>query len=134
MFIESDQWECLSERSRQQLQRSLATMETDSRPDLKDKAQTMRRKIQALPWITCPYTHSVTLFWGLIWESQLYISVIILTAMSYTPEFTYFAIISTPALCVGHKPFSHVLCLWPNALTNVQRLHSATISHFHWPF
>uniref|UniRef100_A0A673HVW4 Proteasome-associated protein ECM29 homolog n=1 Tax=Sinocyclocheilus rhinocerous TaxID=307959 RepID=A0A673HVW4_9TELE len=44
-----DQWECLSERSRQQLQRSLATMETDSRPDLKDKAQTMRRKIQALP-------------------------------------------------------------------------------------
>ncbi|XP_016415574.1 proteasome-associated protein ECM29 homolog [Sinocyclocheilus rhinocerous] len=46
---ESDQWECLSERSRQQLQRSLATMETDSRPDLKDKAQTMRRKIQALP-------------------------------------------------------------------------------------
>ncbi|KAI2668629.1 Proteasome adapter and scaffold protein ECM29 [Labeo rohita] len=47
--LESDQWECLSERSRQQLQRSLATMETDSRPDLKDKAQTMRRKIQALP-------------------------------------------------------------------------------------
>uniref|UniRef100_A0A671ME43 Proteasome-associated protein ECM29 homolog n=1 Tax=Sinocyclocheilus anshuiensis TaxID=1608454 RepID=A0A671ME43_9TELE len=46
---ESDQWECLFERSRQQLQRSLATMETDSRPDLKDKAQTMRRKIQALP-------------------------------------------------------------------------------------
>ncbi|XP_059409867.1 proteasome adapter and scaffold protein ECM29-like isoform X1 [Carassius carassius] len=46
---ESDQWECLLERSRQQLQRSLATMETDSRPDLKDKAQTMRRKIQALP-------------------------------------------------------------------------------------
>uniref|UniRef100_A0A8C1PK23 Ecm29 proteasome adaptor and scaffold n=1 Tax=Cyprinus carpio TaxID=7962 RepID=A0A8C1PK23_CYPCA len=45
----SDQWECLLERSRQQLQRSLATMETDSRPDLKDKAQTMRRKIQALP-------------------------------------------------------------------------------------
>ncbi|XP_043096991.1 proteasome adapter and scaffold protein ECM29 [Puntigrus tetrazona] len=46
---ESDQWECLAERSRQQLQRSLATMETDSRPELKDKAQTMRRKIQALP-------------------------------------------------------------------------------------
>uniref|UniRef100_A0A672S6Q9 Proteasome-associated protein ECM29 homolog n=1 Tax=Sinocyclocheilus grahami TaxID=75366 RepID=A0A672S6Q9_SINGR len=45
----SDQWECLFERSRQQLQRSLATMETDNRPDLKDKAQTMRRKIQALP-------------------------------------------------------------------------------------
>uniref|UniRef100_A0A672S7K8 Proteasome-associated protein ECM29 homolog n=1 Tax=Sinocyclocheilus grahami TaxID=75366 RepID=A0A672S7K8_SINGR len=44
-----DQWECLFERSRQQLQRSLATMETDNRPDLKDKAQTMRRKIQALP-------------------------------------------------------------------------------------
>lgn len=49
LFVESDQWECLTERSRQQLQRSLATMETDSRPDLKDKAQTMRRKIQALP-------------------------------------------------------------------------------------
>lgn len=46
---ESDQWHCLCERSRQQLQRSLGTMETDSRPDLKDKAQTMRRKIQALP-------------------------------------------------------------------------------------
>ncbi|KAA0722414.1 Proteasome-associated protein ECM29 -like protein [Triplophysa tibetana] len=46
---ESDQWNCLSERSRQQLQRSLATMETDNRPDLKEKAQTMRRKIQALP-------------------------------------------------------------------------------------
>ncbi|XP_056628052.1 proteasome adapter and scaffold protein ECM29 isoform X2 [Triplophysa dalaica] len=46
---ESDQWDCLSERSRQQLQRSLATMETDNRPDLKEKAQTMRRKIQALP-------------------------------------------------------------------------------------
>ncbi|XP_051993811.1 proteasome adapter and scaffold protein ECM29-like [Xyrauchen texanus] len=46
---ESDQWECLSERSRQQLQRSLATMETDSFPELKEKAQTMRRKIQALP-------------------------------------------------------------------------------------
>ncbi|TRY64723.1 hypothetical protein DNTS_030150 [Danionella cerebrum] len=46
---ESDQWECLNERSRQQLQRSLGTMETDNRPELKDKAQTMRRKIQALP-------------------------------------------------------------------------------------
>ncbi|XP_073721138.1 proteasome adapter and scaffold protein ECM29 [Misgurnus anguillicaudatus] len=46
---ESDQWDCLPERSRQQLQRSLATMETDNRPDLKEKAQTMRRKIQALP-------------------------------------------------------------------------------------
>uniref|UniRef100_A0A8B9JQZ5 Ecm29 proteasome adaptor and scaffold n=1 Tax=Astyanax mexicanus TaxID=7994 RepID=A0A8B9JQZ5_ASTMX len=45
----SDQWECLVEKSRQQLQRSLATMETDSRPELKDKAQTLRRKIQGLP-------------------------------------------------------------------------------------
>ncbi|KAL7841457.1 hypothetical protein SRHO_G00251480 [Serrasalmus rhombeus] len=46
---ESDQWDCLAEKSRQQLQRSLATMETDLRPDLKDKAQTLRRKIQGLP-------------------------------------------------------------------------------------
>ncbi|KAI5087767.1 proteasome-associated protein ECM29-like isoform X1 [Silurus meridionalis] len=46
---ESDQWDCLSEQSRQQLQRSLATMETDNRPELKDKAQTLRRKIQGLP-------------------------------------------------------------------------------------
>uniref|UniRef100_A0A8B9R8H4 Ecm29 proteasome adaptor and scaffold n=1 Tax=Astyanax mexicanus TaxID=7994 RepID=A0A8B9R8H4_ASTMX len=46
---DSDQWECLVEKSRQQLQRSLATMETDSRPELKDKAQTLRRKIQGLP-------------------------------------------------------------------------------------
>ncbi|XP_066506558.1 proteasome adapter and scaffold protein ECM29 isoform X2 [Hoplias malabaricus] len=46
---ESDQWDCLPEKSRQQLQRSLATMETDSRPELKDKAQTLRRKIQGLP-------------------------------------------------------------------------------------
>uniref|UniRef100_A0AAR2L3Y5 Ecm29 proteasome adaptor and scaffold n=1 Tax=Pygocentrus nattereri TaxID=42514 RepID=A0AAR2L3Y5_PYGNA len=47
--LESDQWDCLAEKSRQQLQRSLATMETDLRPDLKDKAQTLRRKIQGLP-------------------------------------------------------------------------------------
>uniref|UniRef100_W5LFY5 Ecm29 proteasome adaptor and scaffold n=1 Tax=Astyanax mexicanus TaxID=7994 RepID=W5LFY5_ASTMX len=47
--LDSDQWECLVEKSRQQLQRSLATMETDSRPELKDKAQTLRRKIQGLP-------------------------------------------------------------------------------------
>ncbi|XP_062864223.1 proteasome adapter and scaffold protein ECM29 isoform X1 [Trichomycterus rosablanca] len=46
---DSDQWDRLSEKSRQQLQRSLATMETDSRPELKDKAQTLRRKIQGLP-------------------------------------------------------------------------------------
>ncbi|XP_072526756.1 proteasome adapter and scaffold protein ECM29 [Salminus brasiliensis] len=46
---DSDQWDCLAEKSRQQLQRSLATMETDSRPELKDKAQTLRRKIQGLP-------------------------------------------------------------------------------------
>uniref|UniRef100_A0A4W4F4J8 Ecm29 proteasome adaptor and scaffold n=1 Tax=Electrophorus electricus TaxID=8005 RepID=A0A4W4F4J8_ELEEL len=44
-----DQWDSLSEKSRQQLQRSLATMETDSRPELKDKAQMLRRKIQGLP-------------------------------------------------------------------------------------
>lgn len=47
--VEGDQWDCLAEKSRQQLQRSLATMETDSRPELKDKAQTLRRKIQGLP-------------------------------------------------------------------------------------
>lgn len=49
LCAESDQWDCLCEKSRQQLQRSLATMETDSRPELKDKAQTLRRKIQGLP-------------------------------------------------------------------------------------
>ncbi|XP_076874647.1 proteasome adapter and scaffold protein ECM29 [Brachyhypopomus gauderio] len=46
---ESDQWESLSEKCRQQLQRSLATMETDNRPELKAKAQTLRRKVQGLP-------------------------------------------------------------------------------------
>lgn len=49
LYVESDQWDCLCEKSRQQLQRSLATMETDNRPELKDKAQTLRRKIQGLP-------------------------------------------------------------------------------------
>lgn len=49
LCVGSDQWDCLCEKSRQQLQRSLATMETDIRPELKDKAQTLRRKIQGLP-------------------------------------------------------------------------------------
>ncbi|XP_041951493.1 proteasome adapter and scaffold protein ECM29 [Alosa sapidissima] len=45
-ITESGQWECMSEKSRGQLQRSLATMEMDSRPELRDKAQELRRNIQ----------------------------------------------------------------------------------------
>ncbi|XP_072771015.1 proteasome adapter and scaffold protein ECM29 [Nerophis lumbriciformis] len=46
---ESEQWECVSSRSREQLQRSLSTLQADSRPDLKDKAQELRRHIQSQP-------------------------------------------------------------------------------------
>ncbi|XP_062334026.1 proteasome adapter and scaffold protein ECM29 [Osmerus eperlanus] len=46
---ESEQWECVSGKSRDQLQRSLSTMQTDSRPDLRDKAQELRRHIQSQP-------------------------------------------------------------------------------------
>lgn len=45
-ITESGQWECMSEKSRGQLQRSLATMEMDSRPELQEKAQELRRNIQ----------------------------------------------------------------------------------------
>ncbi|XP_052364159.1 proteasome adapter and scaffold protein ECM29 isoform X1 [Oncorhynchus keta] len=44
---ESGQWECVSGKSREQLQRSLSTLQTDSRPDLRDKAQELRRNIQS---------------------------------------------------------------------------------------
>ncbi|XP_064782820.1 proteasome adapter and scaffold protein ECM29 isoform X2 [Oncorhynchus masou masou] len=46
---ESGQWECVSGKSREQLQRSLSTLQTDSRPDLRDKAQELRRTIQSQP-------------------------------------------------------------------------------------
>uniref|UniRef100_A0A3Q2QAJ9 Uncharacterized protein n=1 Tax=Fundulus heteroclitus TaxID=8078 RepID=A0A3Q2QAJ9_FUNHE len=39
---ESEQWDCMSARSREQLQRSLSTLQTDSRPELRDKAQELR--------------------------------------------------------------------------------------------
>ncbi|XP_031695203.1 proteasome adapter and scaffold protein ECM29-like [Anarrhichthys ocellatus] len=46
---ESEQWDCMSVKSREQLQRSLSTLQTDSRPDLRDKAQELRRHIQSQP-------------------------------------------------------------------------------------
>uniref|UniRef100_H3CEP2 Ecm29 proteasome adaptor and scaffold n=1 Tax=Tetraodon nigroviridis TaxID=99883 RepID=H3CEP2_TETNG len=46
---ESEQWDCMSSKSREQLQLSLATLQSDSRPDLKDKAQELRRRIQSQP-------------------------------------------------------------------------------------
>ncbi|XP_056135583.1 proteasome adapter and scaffold protein ECM29 [Lampris incognitus] len=46
---ESEQWDCVSVKSREQLQRSLSTLQTDSRPDLRDKAQELRRHIQSQP-------------------------------------------------------------------------------------
>ncbi|KAM9313856.1 proteasome adapter and scaffold protein ECM29 [Pholidichthys leucotaenia] len=46
---ESEQWDCMCVKSREQLQRSLSTLQTDSRPDLKDKAQELRRHIQSQP-------------------------------------------------------------------------------------
>lgn len=48
---ESEQWDCVSVKSREQLQRSLSTLQSDSRPDLRDKAQELRRHIQSQPWI-----------------------------------------------------------------------------------
>uniref|UniRef100_A0A665TL13 Ecm29 proteasome adaptor and scaffold n=1 Tax=Echeneis naucrates TaxID=173247 RepID=A0A665TL13_ECHNA len=36
---ESEQWDCISVKSREQLQRSLSTLQSDSRPELRDKAQ-----------------------------------------------------------------------------------------------
>ncbi|XP_078801492.1 proteasome adapter and scaffold protein ECM29 isoform X1 [Oryzias latipes] len=46
---ESEQWDCMSARSREQLQRSLSTLQSDSRPELRDKAQELRRRIQSQP-------------------------------------------------------------------------------------
>lgn len=46
---ESEQWDSMSSKSREQLQLSLSTLQTDSRPDLKDKAQELRRHIQSQP-------------------------------------------------------------------------------------
>ncbi|XP_043971020.1 proteasome adapter and scaffold protein ECM29 [Gambusia affinis] len=46
---ESEQWDCMPVRSREQLQRSLSTLQSDSRPDLRDKAQELRRRIQSQP-------------------------------------------------------------------------------------
>ncbi|XP_022614384.1 proteasome-associated protein ECM29 homolog [Seriola dumerili] len=46
---ESEQWDCVSVKSREQLQRSLSTLQSDSRPDLRDKAQELRRHIQSQP-------------------------------------------------------------------------------------
>ncbi|XP_037554197.1 proteasome adapter and scaffold protein ECM29 [Nematolebias whitei] len=46
---ESEQWDCMSMKSREQLQRSLSTLQSDSRPDLRDKAQELRRRIQSQP-------------------------------------------------------------------------------------
>lgn len=58
---ESEQWDCMPVRSREQLQRSLSTLQSDSRPELRDKAQELRRRIQSQPWasaekLTCPLT------------------------------------------------------------------------------
>lgn len=50
MLTESEQWDCVSVKSREQLQRSLSTLQSDSRPDLRDKAQELRRHIQSQPW------------------------------------------------------------------------------------
>uniref|UniRef100_A0A7N6AKQ8 Ecm29 proteasome adaptor and scaffold n=1 Tax=Anabas testudineus TaxID=64144 RepID=A0A7N6AKQ8_ANATE len=47
--LESEQWDCVSVKSREQLQRSLSTLQSDSRPDLRDKAQELRRHIQSQP-------------------------------------------------------------------------------------
>ena len=46
---ESEQWDCVPVKSREQIQRSLSTLQTDSRPDLRDKAQELRRHIQSQP-------------------------------------------------------------------------------------
>ncbi|XP_053711143.1 proteasome adapter and scaffold protein ECM29-like [Synchiropus splendidus] len=46
---ESEQWKCVSVKSREQLQRSLSALQLDSRADLRDKAQELRRRIQSQP-------------------------------------------------------------------------------------
>ncbi|KAG7272777.1 hypothetical protein CRUP_036837, partial [Coryphaenoides rupestris] len=47
--LESEQWDCVPVKSREHLQHSLSTLQTDSRPDLRDKAQELRRHIQSQP-------------------------------------------------------------------------------------
>uniref|UniRef100_A0A8C5FEG7 Ecm29 proteasome adaptor and scaffold n=1 Tax=Gadus morhua TaxID=8049 RepID=A0A8C5FEG7_GADMO len=49
LTVQSEQWDCVPVKSREQLQRSLSTLQTDSRPDLRDKAQELRRHIQSQP-------------------------------------------------------------------------------------
>uniref|UniRef100_A0A7N9AVB1 Ecm29 proteasome adaptor and scaffold n=1 Tax=Mastacembelus armatus TaxID=205130 RepID=A0A7N9AVB1_9TELE len=44
-----EQWDCVSVKSREQLQRSLSMLQSDSRPELRDKAQELRRHIQSQP-------------------------------------------------------------------------------------
>ncbi|TNM86280.1 hypothetical protein fugu_008551 [Takifugu bimaculatus] len=46
---ESEQWECMASRSREQLQLSLATLQSDSRAELRERAQELRRRIQSQP-------------------------------------------------------------------------------------
>uniref|UniRef100_A0AAY4AG20 Ecm29 proteasome adaptor and scaffold n=1 Tax=Denticeps clupeoides TaxID=299321 RepID=A0AAY4AG20_9TELE len=46
-ITESGRWECMSEKSRGLLLQSLTAMETDSRPELREKAQELRRVIQS---------------------------------------------------------------------------------------
>uniref|UniRef100_A0A3Q3WNZ9 Uncharacterized protein n=1 Tax=Mola mola TaxID=94237 RepID=A0A3Q3WNZ9_MOLML len=46
---DSQQWDCVSVKSREQLQRSLSTLQSDTRADLRDKAQELRRHIQSQP-------------------------------------------------------------------------------------
>uniref|UniRef100_A0A8C4GZU1 Proteasome-associated protein ECM29 homolog n=1 Tax=Dicentrarchus labrax TaxID=13489 RepID=A0A8C4GZU1_DICLA len=48
-YFKGEQWDCVSVKSREQLQRSLSTLQSDSRPDLRDKAQELRRHIQSQP-------------------------------------------------------------------------------------
>ncbi|MFT7807466.1 proteasome-associated protein ECM29 homolog [Arapaima gigas] len=44
---ESSRWESLSEKSREQLLRSLSTMGSDSRPELKEKALELKKQLQS---------------------------------------------------------------------------------------
>uniref|UniRef100_A0A3B5AT36 Uncharacterized protein n=1 Tax=Stegastes partitus TaxID=144197 RepID=A0A3B5AT36_9TELE len=43
---ESEQWDCVSVKSREKLQRSLSTLQSDSRPDLRDKAQELMETLE----------------------------------------------------------------------------------------
>uniref|UniRef100_A0A3B5QDK4 Uncharacterized protein n=2 Tax=Xiphophorus TaxID=8082 RepID=A0A3B5QDK4_XIPMA len=49
---ESEQWDCMPVRSREQLQRSLSTLQSDSRPELRDKAQELWVELE------CECSHS----------------------------------------------------------------------------